>query len=147
MIEIIAAIALLQAGDRAAGRGQLEAIWSRIESDPVAFHECVLSHYLADAQDEVADELAWDLRALNAALRCTDANAQRYQQSLSIASFMPSLHLNLAEDYFKLGDSARSRSHLESARSFTSTLADNSYGQIIHRGIENLAKKLEADDK
>ena len=147
MTEIIAAIALLQGGNRSAARRQFEAIWSRIESDPLAFQECVLSHYMADAQDEIADELAWDLRALDAALRCTDADAQHYQQSLSIPSFMPSLHLNLADDYFKLGDFARSRSHLESARTFTGNLGDNGYGQMIHRGIERLAQKLELDDE
>ena len=60
---------------------------------------------------------------------------------------MPSLHVNLGENYFKLGDFARSKDHLSSARSFASKLADDAYGQMLRRGIERLAKQLEADDK
>jgi hypothetical protein len=37
-----------------------------IANDPAPIHECALSHYMADAQDDIADELAWDLSALNA---------------------------------------------------------------------------------
>jgi hypothetical protein len=146
MTEIMAAIAKLHSGDRAGGRSGLEAVWSHIAKVPQPFHECVLSHYMADAQDDLEDELAWDRRALDAALRCTDADAQRHRQTLSIAAFMPSLHLNLGEDYFKLGDFARSKDHLVTARSLTSALADDAYGKLIHRGIERLARKLEADN-
>jgi hypothetical protein len=146
MAEIMAAIAVLHGGDRSGGRSRLEAVWSRIANDPKPFHECVLSHYMADAQDDSTNELAWDIRALDAALRCTDAEAQQHHQTLSIPAFMPSLHTNLAEDYFKLGDFARSKDHLASARSFTANLANDAYGQMIHRGIERLAKKLDEND-
>jgi hypothetical protein len=91
MTEIMAAIALLHGGDLSGARARLEAIWSRIADDPQPIHECTLSHYLADAQSDMADELAWDIRALNAALRCTDADAHRHSQALSIAAFMTSL--------------------------------------------------------
>jgi hypothetical protein len=99
---------------------------------------------MADAQDDIADELAWDIRALNAALRCTDTDAQRHSEAPSIAAFMPSLHVNLAEDYFKLSDIARSKNHLASARIFLSALPDNAYAQLIRGGIERLAKHLDA---
>jgi hypothetical protein len=144
MTEIMAAIAVLHSGDRSGGRSRLEVVWARIADDPEPFHECVLSHYMADAQDDVADELAWDIRALDAALRCTDADAQRHQKTLSIPAFMPSLHANLGEDYLKLGDVARSRDHLVSGRSFVSHLADDAYGKMIRGGIERLARKLDA---
>ena len=144
MTEIMAAIAILQSGDRADGRRQLEAIWSRISDAPEPIHECTLAHYMADAQDDIADELAWDLRALNAALRCTDNDAQRHSQAVSIAAFMPSLHINLAEDYLNLGDVARSREHLASARGFCAELADDGYGRMIQRGIERIAKQVGA---
>jgi len=143
--EITAAIQRLQGGDRAGGRGDLAAIWSRIAPDADPVHECLLSHHMADAQDDLADELAWDLRALDAALRCTEAAAQRHQPPVSIAAFMPSLHVNLAEDYFKLGDLARSREHLASAQGFACELADDAYGQMILGGIARLARKLDAD--
>jgi hypothetical protein len=144
MTEIMAGITQLMGGDRPGGRGRLEAVWARIEGDPEPFHECVLSHYLADAQDDLVDELAWDLRSLDAALRCTDADAQRHQNTLSIAVFMPSVHINLAEDYFKLGDLARSRDHLAAGRGCMGALADDAYGQLIRRGADRLARQLDA---
>jgi hypothetical protein len=147
MTEIMAAIAKLHGGDRAGGRSRLEAVWSGIANNPEPFHECVLSHYMADAQDAIAEELAWDIRALDAALRCTDADAQRYQQTVSIPAFMPSLHTNLGEDYCKLGDFTRARVHLESARSCADKLGNDAYGQMIRSGIERLARKLDAINK
>jgi hypothetical protein len=142
MTEITDAIAVLHGGDRAGARSRFETIWSRIWDAPEAFHECVLSHYMADAQDEIDKELTWDLRALNAALRCTDEDAKRYQDSLSVPAFMPSLYLNLADDYRKLGDLALSRQHLALAQESISSLADDSYGRMIRRGIESLAARL-----
>lgn len=147
MAEIMAGIGLIHGGDRSGGRAKLEAVWSRISSDPEPIHECTLAHYMADVQDEVAEELAWDIRALDAALRCTDTDAQRQSQALSIAAFMPSLHTNLAEDYFKLGDVARSQAHLATARNFASALKDDAYGQMLRRGIERLASKIDTHDK
>jgi hypothetical protein len=147
MAEILAAIGLLHGGDRSGGRAKLEAIWSRISHDAEPIHECTLSHYMADAQDDVTQELAWDIRALDAALRCTDTDAQRQSQALSIAAFMPSLHANLAEDYFKLGDVALSKTHLATARDFASALQDDAYGQMLRGGIERLARKLETHEE
>lgn len=138
--EMMAATAMIRSGDRAGGRSRLEALLSQNDVDSI--QECVLSHHIADAQDDPADELAWDLRALDAALHCTDADTLRHQMSIGL--FMPSLHVNLAEDYLKLGDATLSRKHLASAREFAGHLADDPYGQMIRRGIERLAGKLDA---
>jgi hypothetical protein len=135
--EMIAAVAVANGGDRAGGRSRLEALLARLDDDPDRFYECVLSHHLADVQDDLADELAWDLRALDAALRCDE---ERHQAS--IAGSMASLHASLATDYYKLGDFARSREHLSAARSFTGHLADDAYGRLVLGGIERLAKGL-----
>jgi hypothetical protein len=108
-------------------------------------HAVALAHRLADLQDDPADELAWDIRALNAALTCTDADAQRHSTvSSKIAAFMPSLHASLGVDYFKLGDFARSKEHLALARRFVGELADDAYGKNIRRWIDNLANDLDA---
>ena len=147
MDEIMAAIAVVRGGDRLSGRSMLEAIWVRIAEESQAIHECVLAHTMADVQDDIAKELAWDIRALDAALRCEDADAQRHSQALSIAAFMPSLHVNLAEDYLKLDDLAQSRIHLESARASVGELGDDAYAKIIVRGIERLAQQLESSGK
>jgi hypothetical protein len=142
MAEIMSAAAILRRGDRVGARKRFEEIWSRIAEGAQPIHECALAHSMADTQDDIAEELAWDIHALSAALRCTDDDARRHSQALSIAAFMPSLHANLAEDYFKLGDVARSREHLDSARTALSALPDNDYARMLRHSIEGLAKKL-----
>jgi hypothetical protein len=137
--EMMAAVAMAQGGDRAGGRSRLEALLARFEDDPDSFYECVLSHHLADVQDDLADELAWDLRALDSALSCTEARHQA-----SIAGSMASLHASLGYDFLKLRDVARSREHLAEARGFTSHLADDAYGRMVLGGIERLARHLDA---
>ncbi|MEU9030009.1 hypothetical protein AB0D46_21315 [Streptomyces sp. NPDC048383] len=67
MTRIGQAVILLHAGDREEARNRLGAIWSEIGEDGDSLHRCTLAHYMADAQDDPADELAWDLRALTAA--------------------------------------------------------------------------------
>jgi hypothetical protein len=137
--EMMAAVATVRDGDRAGGRMRLEALLAGLGDDPDPFYACVLSHHMADMQDDLADELAWDLRALDAALRCAD---ERHQAS--IAGSMSSLHASLATDYYKLGDFARSRDHLAAARSFAGHLVDDAYGRLVLGGIERLAKGLAA---
>lgn len=145
MAKIFAAHALFRSGDRAGARRALEAIWPRIESGPEPVHVVALSHYMADLQDDPADELAWDRRALDAASGCADADVGRHSAGMStIASFMPSLHVNLAADYLKLGDFPRSKEHLALARRFAGELADNSYGHNVRGSIERLEKDLAA---
>ena len=140
--DLMAATAPMRAGDKAASRVALQALWDRIAGNSV--HEFVLAHQMADAQDDPKEELAWDLRALASAQRCTDADVQRHYPQATLASFMPSLHINLAEDYFKLGDLEQSRAHLTLAQSFAHHLAADAYGDLLRRGIERIAKKLEA---
>ena len=144
MTDITDAIALLHSGDRAGARGRFEGIWARVSDNPSAFHECVLAHYMADAQVEIAEELSWDLRSIAAAKRCTDEDARRYQHTLAMAAFMPSLHLNLAEDYRKLGNFECSKQHLALARESMQSLGDDGYGRMIRAGIESLGAKLQA---
>lgn len=67
MTRIGQAVILLHAGDREEARNRLGEIWSEIGEEGDSLHRCTLAHYMADAQDDPADELAWDLRALTAA--------------------------------------------------------------------------------
>jgi hypothetical protein len=146
MADILAAFGRAKGGDRAEARGALEAIWARIGPDPAPMHAVALAHYLADLQDDPADELAWDMRALEAALACIDDDAAEASQLSSIEAFMPSLHANLGEDYVKLGDNVRAGEHLALARRFSDRLADDAYGRMIRRGIARLARTLGAEE-
>ncbi len=140
---IQAAAAVLSSGDRESARSQLEQIWASVSADPEPFHVCVLAHFMADVQDDIADELAWDLRALEAALQCTDADAERHGYSLSMTSFMPSLRVSLAQDYYRQGDFELAGDHLAAAHTFVSHLGDDEYGRLIRGAMERLAKGLD----
>jgi hypothetical protein len=143
MAEIITAGAPLRnGGDRVSARVALEAVWAKISADPKPLHAMALAHTLADAQDDPAEELAWDIRALEAAGKLTDADVADSGPGQSIRAFMPSLHVNLAEDYFKLGDRARSQEHVDQARQFIDALADDAYGQLIRRGLDRMTARL-----
>jgi len=53
-------------------------VWTEIggeDGDP--FHVCALAHSMADVQNDVHEELLWDLRALAAADLLTDERAAR----------------------------------------------------------------------
>lgn len=59
-----------------------------------------------------------------------------------VAGFYPSLHLNLAECYRKLGDLDRARQHLERGRPAVGSLGDDSYSRMIKSGLDRLAHRL-----
>lgn len=143
MDEIQMAIATLQAGDRRLARERLGSIWARIQPNPGALRECTLAHFMADAQDDLREELNWDIRALAAADRCSEAEARRYHENLSIAEFLPSLHLNLGDVYLRLGDQEASRFHLDAGLASSNRLVDDAYASMIRSGLERLAQRLE----
>lgn len=127
------------AGRRAEAREAFARMWEETEAgDP--FHRCILAHYMADAQDDPAEELVWDRRALEAADKL--ARERPDEPSLSVLSLYPSLHFNLADVLHRTGDDVAARKHLELARIASDSLADDSYGQMIRHGIERLAARL-----
>ncbi|MFC4115159.1 hypothetical protein [Nonomuraea zeae] len=130
-------------GQRDAARDLFAQIWDDIggeEGDPL--HVCVLAHAMADVQDDVHEELAWDLRALAAVGLVTDDRVAQAGVTLSVAGLYPSLHLNVSECYRKLGDLDRAREHLELARAEIGALGDDEYGRLIKGGLERLTGLL-----
>lgn len=130
-------------GQREAARDLFARIWDDIggeQGDPL--HVCVLAHSMADVQDDVHQELMWDLRALAAADLVTDERVAEAGVPLSVAGLYPSLHLNLADCYRKLGDLDRAREHLRQARAEIGALGDDGYGRLIRGGLERLAEQL-----
>ncbi|MEU6424425.1 tetratricopeptide repeat protein [Microbispora sp. NPDC046973] len=130
-------------GQRDAARDLFAQIWDDIggeQGDPL--HVCVLAHSMADVQDDVRQELMWDLRALAAADRVTAEGMAQAGVTLPVAGLYPSLHLNLSECYRKLGDLDRAREHLQQARAGIGALGDDEYGQLIKGGLERLAEQL-----
>jgi tetratricopeptide (TPR) repeat protein len=141
LMRISDALDLYNAGRRTEAREAFDVLWAELgDGDP--FHQCILAHYMADAQDDPADELEWDRRALAAADRISRVRPDA--ASLTILSLYPSLHLNLADVLHRTGDLASARKHLQLARQSTDALADDSYGEMIRNGIERLATRLAA---
>ena len=142
MARIVEVVGLAQAGHVDAARPRFAELWDEIgpEGDPL--HRCALAHYAADVQPDVEAELLWDLRALAAADEVTDERVQRHHGSLSVAAFHPSLHLNLADAYRRLGDREKAREHIGRARDAVGALGDDGYGRMIREGIARTAAQL-----
>ncbi|WP_305785392.1 hypothetical protein [Symbioplanes lichenis] len=144
MTAVSAALAQGQAGDRAGARLALETLWDRTGTDGDALHRCTIAHCLADLQESVADELAWDQRALAAAGVLTDERAQQQDPRWTVQALLPSLHINLADAYRRSGRFAEARPHLTDAVAATCALPDDEYGATILMGIDKVRAALDA---
>jgi len=130
-------------GRREAARLLFNQIWDEIggeRGDPL--HVCVLAHAIADVQDDVRQELVWDQRALAAAGALTDERTAQAGVVLPVAGLYPSLHLNLADCYRKLGHLDQARRHLHQAQAGIDALGDDEYGQLIRAGLDRLTEQL-----
>lgn len=132
-----------QRGERAAARELFAEVWSGVggaAGDPL--HRCALAHAMADVRDDVREELAWDLRALEAAELLTEERASQAGVTSPVAGLYPSLHLNLGECYRKLGDLDSAREHLLRGAAAVGALPEDGYGQLIRTGLDRLAERL-----
>lgn len=127
-------VMLHHAGDREEARRRLLDLWTELGEDGDPVHRCTLAHYLADTQDDPSDELAWDLRALT--------EAEGAGGALAVRALYPSLHLNLAADYVKLGRAEAARVHLRRARGAAGALCDDSYGDGVRAEMRRLEMRL-----
>ncbi|WP_163507646.1 hypothetical protein [Fodinicola acaciae] len=143
ILRIGEATQLNHSGKREAAREMFASIWDEIggeQGDPL--HRCVVAHSMADAQDDVRDELLWDQRALEAAPLITDERQAEAGVEMPVAALYPSLHLNLAECYRKIGDLDSAREHVAQAEATIGTLGDDAYGQLIRSGLDRLVGLL-----
>ncbi|MEV7992265.1 hypothetical protein AB0O67_10180 [Streptomyces sp. NPDC086077] len=142
MTRIGQVVMLHHAGDREEARHRFLQLWTEIGEDGDPLHRCTLAHYMADAQDDPCDELAWDLRALGAAEELSDDRLAAHEGALAVRALYPSLHLNLAADYVKLGRSDAARTHLRRARGAADALADDRYGEGVRAAIGRMELRL-----
>ncbi|MET9773086.1 hypothetical protein ABZ023_02325 [Streptomyces sp. NPDC006367] len=139
-------VMLYHAGDREEARHRFLGLWAEIGEHGDPLHRCTLAHYLADTQDDPGDELAWDLRALSAAEELArDRAAERHEGTSAARALYPSLHLNLAVDYDRLGRREAARVHLRRARGAAVALADDRYGERVRAAIRRLGARLGDD--
>ncbi|MBD9726068.1 hypothetical protein [Streptomyces caniscabiei] len=137
------AVMLHHGGDREEARDRLLRLWAEIGEDGAPLHRCTLAHYMADTQDDPDTELAWDLRALSAADELSDGRPAADRDELAVRAFYPSLHLNLAADYARLGRHDAARSHLRLARGALATLTDDGHGDAVRTALARLEARLD----
>jgi hypothetical protein len=128
---------LLHAGDREEARNRFTALWEELGEDGDPLHRCTVAHFMADTQDDPEAELDWDLRALYAADHA----------ALAARGFFPSLHLNLAADYWKVGENRMARSYLGRAREAATVLGDDAYADGVRAAIGRMELRLDASDQ
>jgi hypothetical protein len=145
MAEIMEAITILHSGDRATARTALLRLWEELGERGTPTQRCTIAHFLADTEDKVEAELAWDLLALRAATgKEQDADHDALEPDL--ASFLPSLHLNVGDAYRRLGDLDRARAHARFGLGQSEAMPAGGYGDMVRTGLERLQTRLASAD-
>ena len=134
-------------GERSAGQEQLAAIWDELGPDGDVFHRCVTAHYLADTRETMEEQLEWDLRALEIADSLDRERAKTYPLAAAIRAFYPSLHLNLADDYRKLGNFEAARRHADWGTELSGSLGLDAYGQAVRAGLVRVDSQIGERDR
>ncbi|MFD4369741.1 hypothetical protein [Rhodococcus sp. NPDC058521] len=146
MDAITRAVTAGRAGDVDEARRDLLDLWQAIGVAGDGLHRCALAHYLADLYGDPAQALAWDVRALDAADALTDSRVQQHQHNLRIAGFYPSLHLNLADNYRRLGSFTAAAEHIDQAQRCSLNLGNDPYGDMIRGAISEVSAAIAAKD-
>ncbi|MFD4754284.1 hypothetical protein [Streptomyces sp. NPDC058426] len=133
-------------GNTLSARQKLLNLWSVIGVTGDPLHRCSVAHYLADLYEDPAQALAWDVRALDAAGAMTEQRAQKHHASLSIAGFYPSLHLNLADNYRRLGSFDAATDHINAAKEHAPNLRQDAYGALLRTAVDEVAEAISQRD-
>ncbi|MDO3649473.1 hypothetical protein [Nocardia mangyaensis] len=146
MARITQAVNDFRAGGADGARTALLDLWTEIGAAGDPLHRCTLAHYLADTYDDPAEALVWDVRALDAADALTDARVNDYHAGLQVAGFYPSLHLNLADNFRRLGAFPAATRHLDAATTHLPALPADDYGTTLRRALAEMATAVAAGD-
>lgn len=139
--DIVSAVGVALGGDRAQGHKDLRACWDATAETDHA-QRCVLAHYLADQQDDLVDEVAWDEQALAAYGHVRDADLAPVGIPAA-AGLAPSLHLNLGDGYLRQGHTGKARAQLQAGLAAAGELPDDGYRAMIRRGLTGLQERLD----
>ncbi len=139
--EITTAVGTALGGDREVGCQQLRACWDGTGEGDHA-QRCVLAHYLADTEDELDAEVAWDELALSAFASVGDGELAEVGIP-SAAALAPSLHLNLGDGYLRQGRLAEAAREQAAGTAAVDELADDGYGAMIRSGLDRLRQRID----
>lgn len=124
------------------GRRRLLELWDELGPEN-AYHRSVTAHYLADTEQELDQELKWDLLALEAAQALAGEPIETTPYAAGVQAFLPSLHLNLADDYRRLGDFDEARRHAEEGVAACHVLGLDAYSQNVRGGLVRVETQIE----
>lgn len=127
-----------QRGEHSAAREVFADVWAELGSTGDALHRCAVAHSMADVQEDARDELMWDLRALAAASELTDERIAASGSSGTVRGFYPSLHLNLADVYCRLGEWTLALDHVRLGLAALAGLPADGYFEEIRRSLERV---------
>ncbi|MEH3046634.1 hypothetical protein [Sphingomonas adhaesiva] len=145
MDEIMQAVAKLQNGDRDEARNDLDRLWKQLGPSGAPLQRCTIAHFLADTEADLSRELEWDLLALEAATGSSEAQ-DRNAIDASVASFLPSLHLNVGDAYRRLGESRLALQHAILGLANLGALREDNYAAMVRSGLARLQARLSAGD-
>ncbi|MFC7487113.1 hypothetical protein ACOCJ7_00780 [Knoellia sp. CPCC 206453] len=137
--EVLEVVGFAQTGDRESARSRLTGLWERTDHPA---QRCVIAHFLADVQDSIDSEVAWDEASWTAFQDVRDADLEPIGVP-GAAGFAPSLHLNLADGYLRQGRHDDARRELALGRAGVAALADDGYGAMILRGLDGIEARLD----
>lgn len=126
----------------AEGRRLLLELWEELGPE-MGYLRSVTAHYLADTENVLEDELNWDLRALEAA----ESVGEGSPYAAAVRLFLPSLHLNLADSYRRMGNFEKARYHAEEGMAAGGVLGLDHYGQTVRGGLVRVQAQIEELDK
>lgn len=139
--EVLDAVQGALTGEVEAARRRFAELWQALPLDDF-FHRCVLAHYMADLQTEPNAELHWDELALEAALAAAPESFEQQMPGVTWASFLPSLHLNLASCYERTSSPLRAQEHALLALRSSATLPASPLAETTRGAILRLCERL-----
>jgi len=129
------------------GLRRLHEIWDELDPDGDPFFRCLTAHYLADTQSDPNEALRWDMRALEVAESATVEGDATRPSAAALHAFYPSLHLNLADGFRKLGDFDSARRHADLGMESSAGLGLDAYGQNVRAGLVRVTAQIEELDR
>lgn len=140
--EIMDAVGVALSGERERGVALLTRCWDGT-TDGDHGQRCVIAHYLADLQDDLDAEVAWDTRALAEHGQVADADLTEIGIPSSRV-MAPSLHLNLGDGCLRQGRVHDARAQLGLGLATVDELEDDGYGAMIRQGLLGLQERIQA---
>ena len=90
------------------------------------FEKVIAAHYVARHQQNTAEKLKWDQKALTLALKIDNGDTR---------ALMPSLYLNIAKCYEDLKDNKQAAENYHMGLTFVAIDSENGYARMIKNGL------------